>query len=121
MSGAEADYCPVYASIELLQEKWVLHIVRSLLEGPHGFNELARAVGGANTTTLSHRLDRLAHLGIVDKTVESTMPPRTRYELSRAGRELETVIAAIDRWGRKHMQEEVRARGEVVGAARTTA
>ena len=105
VSGVNHDYCPVYASIDLLQEKWVLHIVRSLLRGPHGFNELARAVGGANTTTLSLRLERLETIGIVDKTIESTMPPRTRYELSCAGRELETVIAAIDRWGRTHMQE----------------
>ena len=120
MTAADHDYCPVHASIELLQEKWVLHIVRSLLEGPHGFNELARAVGGANTTTLSHRLDRLSRLGIVDKTVESTMPPRTRYELSRAGRELETVITAIDRWGRNHMQEGVDARSRRVAQATET-
>jgi DNA-binding HxlR family transcriptional regulator len=49
----------------------------------------------------------LETIGVVDKTVESTMPPRTRYELSCAGRELETVIAAIDRWGRTHMREGV--------------
>jgi DNA-binding HxlR family transcriptional regulator len=121
VSATSHDYCPVYASIELLQEKWVLHIVRSLLEGPHGFNELARAVGGANTTTLSHRLDRLVGLGIVDKTVESTMPPRTRYELSSAGRELETVIAAIDRWGRSHMQEAAPERPEAARAVETAA
>jgi DNA-binding HxlR family transcriptional regulator len=106
VARADQDYCPVYASIDLLQEKWVLHIVRSLLEGPHGFNELARAVGGANTTTLSQRLEHLERLGVVHKTVESTMPPRTRYELTRAGRELDAVIAAIDCWGRAHMQEE---------------
>lgn len=103
VSGADHEYCPVYASIELLQEKWVLHVVRSLLERPHGFNELARAVGGANATTLSLRLERLERLGVVVKTVESTMPPRTRYELTPAGRELEAVISAIDRWGRAHM------------------
>ena len=96
-------YCPVYDSIELLQEKWVLHIVRALLEGPHGFNELGRAVGGANTTTLSQRLDHLERLGLVDKTIESTMPPRTRYELTDSGRELQTIIDAIDAWARKHM------------------
>ena len=106
MSSAHHDYCPVYASIDLLQEKWVLHIVRSLLEGPHGFNELARAVGGANATTLSQRLERLERIGAVHKTVESTMPPRTRYALTSAGRELEGVIAAIDRWGRAHMQRD---------------
>jgi DNA-binding HxlR family transcriptional regulator len=109
VATADDDYCPVYASIELLQEKWVLHIVRSLLEGPHGFNELARAVGGANATTLSQRLDRLERLGVVDKTVESTMPPRTRYELTPAGRELDGVIAAIDRWGRAHMAHDMDA------------
>lgn len=97
------DYCPVYASIDLLQEKWVLHIVRSLLQKQHGFNELARAVGGVNATTLSHRLEHLEELGVVKKTVESTMPPRTHYQLTAAGRELEAVIRAIDRWGRDHM------------------
>ena len=106
MASSEHDYCPVYASIDLLQEKWVLHIVRSLLQGPHGFNELSRAVGGANATTLSQRLDHLETLGVVDKTVESTMPPRTRYQLTTAGRELEVVIDAIDRWGRAHMQQD---------------
>lgn len=99
----ERSYCPVYDSIELLQEKWVLHIVRALLAGPHGFNELGRAVGGANTTTLSQRLEHLERVGLVDKTVESTMPPRTRYELTAAGRELQAIIDAIDTWARRHM------------------
>lgn len=97
--------CPVHSSIELLQEKWVLHIVRALLAGPHGFNELGRAVGGANTTTLASRLEHLERLGIVDKTIESTMPPRTRYELTQIGRDLDDVVAAIDAWARKHMRQ----------------
>lgn len=106
MSKLNHDYCPVYASIDLLQEKWVLHIVRSLLQGQHGFNELSRAVGGANATTLSQRLEHLEALGVVNKTVESTMPPRTHYQLTAAGRELEAVIDAIDRWGQAHMQHD---------------
>jgi DNA-binding HxlR family transcriptional regulator len=31
------------------------------------------------------------------------MPPRTRYELTDSGRELQTIIDAIDAWARKHM------------------
>ncbi len=104
MSSHDAVFCPVYDSIQLLQEKWVLHIVRALLAGPHGFNELARAVGGVNTTTLSNRLEHLERLGVVIKTVESTMPPRSRYELSASGTALQKVIEAIDGWGRAHMQ-----------------
>ena len=36
--------CPAYRAIGVLQEKWVLHIVRALLGGEKGFNELARSV-----------------------------------------------------------------------------
>ncbi len=100
----ELTSCPVHASIELLQEKWVLHIIRALLDGPSGFNALSRAVGGVNTTTLTQRLDHLEELGLITKTVESTMPPRSRYELSEAGRELQTVIDSIDAWARKHIR-----------------
>ena len=103
MTDHDHAYCPVYESIQLLQEKWVLHIVRALLEGPMGFNGLSRAVGGVNTTTLAARLEHLEQVGVVDKTVESTMPPRTRYELTVAGRELQGVIDAIDGWARAHM------------------
>jgi DNA-binding HxlR family transcriptional regulator len=98
----QQDFCPVREYINVLQEKWVLHILRSLLDGNKGFNELGREVGGANPATLSQRLDRLERLGIVEKNVRSTMPPRTEYGLTRAGVELEDVIAAIDRWSRRH-------------------
>jgi DNA-binding HxlR family transcriptional regulator len=30
----EGAFCPVYAALNLLQEKWTLHIIRALLEGP---------------------------------------------------------------------------------------
>jgi DNA-binding HxlR family transcriptional regulator len=96
-------FCPVFDSIELLQEKWTLHIVRALLQGPHGFNELARAVGGANATTLATRLEHLEREGIVRKTTLSIMPPRSRYELTDAGVALQRVIEAIDAWANAHL------------------
>lgn len=98
------SFCPVFASIEILQEKWMLHIVRRLLDGASGFNELSRAVG-VNAVTLSARLDRLERLGVVTRTVESDLPPRTRYELTQAGRDLQQVIDAIALWGTTHLVE----------------
>ncbi len=99
------EFCPVHASIDLLQGKWVLHIIRALLAGPRGFNAIARDVGGVNTATLAQRLEKLEQLGVISKHVESTMPPRTRYELTRAGYELQDVIDSIDAWARKHIKE----------------
>ncbi len=103
MTGEER-FCPVYAAIELLQEKWTLHIIRALLEAPRGFNELARAIGGCNPATLAQRLERLAELGVIEKEVTSHMPPRTRYSLTEAGRALEAVLQAIESWGRRYLK-----------------
>ena len=97
--------CPAIAAIELLQEKWVLFIVRSLLEGAKGFNELRREVGGCNPSTLSERLDTLEKRGIITKTVCSTMPPRTSYELTASGVALQNVILEIDAWSRQHLKQ----------------
>lgn len=97
------ELCAVHDAMKVLQGKWTLQIVRTLLLGPRGFNELARAVGGCNPATLSKRLDELVELGVVTKRVESTMPPRTCYTLTRAGRALDGVVTAIERWGERHL------------------
>ncbi len=89
----------LYGAFMLLQEKWTLFIVHHLLGGPRGFNELGRTALGVNTTTLSQRLDLLERAGLVTRTVHSTMPPRTSYELTDAGRGLAPVIEAIGAWG----------------------
>lgn len=81
-----------------------MHIVRALLQGSMGFNELGRTVGGCNPATLKLRLDRLEELGIVRRTVHSYMPPRTSYELAPAGVALQEVIDAIDGWARRHLE-----------------
>ncbi len=100
------QFCPVHASIEILQSKWTMHVIRSLLQnGDQGFNDLRRAVG-ANPATLSERLDFLERMGVVRKTVHSMMPPKTSYALTAAGVALQDVIDAIATWGQAHLDEE---------------
>jgi DNA-binding HxlR family transcriptional regulator len=97
--------CPsrhLTAGVNLLQEKWVLLIVRVLLSGPQGFNDMARNAGDVNSTTLAQRLARLEKAGLVKKTVQSIMPPKTSYELTASGLALQPVIEAIEAWSAKY-------------------
>jgi DNA-binding HxlR family transcriptional regulator len=97
--------CPsrhLTAGVNLLQEKWVLLIVRVLLNGPVGFNDMARNAGDVNSTTLAQRLGTLEKAGMVKKTVQSVMPPKTSYELTEVGLALEPVVTAIERWSEKY-------------------
>ncbi|GAA5435257.1 winged helix-turn-helix transcriptional regulator [Deinococcus sp. A31D244] len=98
-------FCPVYRAIGVLQEKWVLHIVRALLNGEKGFNELARAVGGCNSATLTQRLEHLETLALISKRTEDSQGKLARsvYTLSPAGLELQSVINAIDTWAVAHL------------------
>ena len=100
---SEHSFCPVFNAINVLQEKWTLHIIRGLLSGPTGFNELRRVAGGVNAATLSQRLEGLEQLGILTKTIQSTMPPRTSYQLTPAGVALQSVVDAIDCWARDNL------------------
>jgi DNA-binding HxlR family transcriptional regulator len=91
----------------LLQEKWALSIVYVLLRGPNGFNDVGRGAGSVNSATLVRRLSRLEQAGLVRKTVRSTMPPRTTYELTKSGRALEPVITALARWSERYGGEDL--------------
>lgn len=106
-SRAAADpYCPVHDAIAVLQGKWTMQIVHALIDGPMGFNELARAIGGCNPSTLTQRLDTLVRLDLLTRRVEASSPPRTLYSLTPAGAALQPVVEAIERWGRQHLRKD---------------
>ena len=99
-------FCPVHDAIAVLQAKWTLQIVHALIDGPMGFNELSRAIGGCNPSTLAQRLDTLVRLDLLARQVEASTPPRTLYSLTSAGAALQPVVGAIERWGRQHLRKD---------------
>jgi len=106
--AAMSASCPspkALAAFILIQEKWTLRIVYALRPGPLGFNRIKRDVGGVNSTTLAQRLVLLEQVGLLRKTVHSTMPPRTSYELTAAGHALEPIIDALAAWGERHLPD----------------
>jgi DNA-binding HxlR family transcriptional regulator len=110
----ETTHCPAKAGIEALQDRWVLHIVSTLLEGPKGFNAIGRAVGGCSPTTLTHRLTRLESLGIIAKA-EGKEGCRACYRLTESGAELNQVISAIRDWADNHLSDQPPRRDEATG------
>ncbi len=97
------SFCPVHNAINILQEKWTMHIIRGLLSGTKGFNELRRITGGVNAATLTQRLEHLERIGLLTKTVHSTMPPRTAYALTEAGVGLQKVVDAVAYWANRYL------------------
>ncbi len=101
---AMPSFCPVAASMDILHEKWTLHIVHALLLGHKRFNEIGHALGGINPSTLRERLRRLEVEGIVVRHVIATIPPWVEYELTPKGDALKDVMDAMAAWAIKWME-----------------
>jgi DNA-binding HxlR family transcriptional regulator len=95
-------HCPVNATLNLLNRRWTLHIVRTLLDGKKRFNEIARR-NGINPRTLRERLRQLEEEGVVQRTVVSAMPPNVEYALTDKGRSLNAIFEALAEWGKAWM------------------
>jgi DNA-binding HxlR family transcriptional regulator len=104
---AASIYCPVAATMDLLNQKWTLHIIRELMSGKRRFNELAHRVGGCNSRTLRERLRSLEEEEIVLRHVVNTIPPWVEYELTEKGHALNGVIESIASWGIRWMSHQV--------------
>ena len=93
-----AQYCPIAKASEILGDRWTLLIVRELLHGVDGFNELQRGLPGISRSVLTERLRSLERAEIVERRTG----PRGRtleYRLTPAGRDLEPVVQAMGEWG----------------------
>ncbi|MSQ62089.1 MAG: transcriptional regulator, partial [Dehalococcoidia bacterium] len=66
------EYSPVRATLALLGQKWVPHILLELSHGKRRFNELGQLIGGCNSRTLRDRLRALQALGIAERHIIAT-------------------------------------------------
>jgi DNA-binding HxlR family transcriptional regulator len=93
-----AQYCPIAKASEILGDRWTLLIVREMLGGASGFNELQRGLPGISRSVLADRLRSLERAEVVERRTG----PKGRtldYRLTLAGRDLEVVVQAIGEWG----------------------
>lgn len=90
------QFCPMAKAMEVLDERWTLLIVRELLLGSTGFNDLRRGVPRMSPALLSKRLRTLARAGVVEHFTEDG---RSGYRLTDSGRELHAVVEALGQWG----------------------
>src|SRR5947209_5381176 len=96
-------FCPVNATLDLLNQRWNLRIVRTLLSGKKRFNEIGRE-NGINPRTLRDRLRDLEAEGSIHREVISTMPPNVEYSLTKKGLALNDIFEALAAWGIKWMK-----------------
>lgn len=90
--------CSIARTLDVVGEWWTLLIVRDALRGATRFDEFRASLGVARGV-LSSRLRKLVEQGILERRQYSEHPPRYEYTLTRKGRALAPIIAAMITWG----------------------
>lgn len=89
------EYCSIARALELLGERWTLHILRDLLTGPKRFGELMELVVGITPKWLTTRLRALEEGGLVRRDGRL-------YELTASGKALRPVLEELSLWSTEY-------------------
>jgi len=106
-------FCPVARGLDLIGERWTLVLVRHLLGGPRGFQELRNRTGIA-PRVLSTRLRQLTERSFVE-TVRAGS--RSLYALTPFGRALEPIVREIALWWVRHQMKQSGPYSETAAAS----
>jgi len=96
--GLDADRCPVRNLLDRIGDRWSILLLTMLAAGPMRFNALARAVPDISKRMLSQTLRNLETDGLIDRTVEPSVPPRVTYSQTALGQSLMGPMLGLIYW-----------------------
>jgi DNA-binding HxlR family transcriptional regulator len=92
MKSRYGQFCPVAVASEIFAERWTPIILRELVLGSRGFNEIHRGVPRISRALLAKRLRELTAAGVLEAA-------EGEYRLTDAGQELGEVVKSLGAWG----------------------
>jgi DNA-binding HxlR family transcriptional regulator len=92
------DTCTVASTLEVIGERWTMHVLREAFLGVRRFEDFRRNIGVARNI-LSDRLNTLVAEGILRRELYSEHPPRYEYRLTRKGVDLYGILVELMIWG----------------------
>ncbi|MBR8643246.1 helix-turn-helix transcriptional regulator [Streptomyces tuirus] len=114
VSEAEA-LCPYRLVLEHVTSRWGVLVLIELLDRPHRFSELRRAISqyggrGVSEKMLTQTLQTLERDGLVHRDAKPVIPPRVDYSLTGLGREAAEQVRALSQWTHDRMADVEKAR-----------
>ena len=90
-------------AFSFLGKRWNGVLLGTLANGPAGFADLRRSIGGISDSVLSERLTELTTAGLIQRAVSQTPPITVEYSLTDAGTALTPALNELTDWARKNL------------------
>jgi len=95
----------VIDALYVLNGKWKLALIVSLVQSSKRFNEIQNEVTGISAKVLAKELKDLELNDFIKRNVYPTTPVTIIYEATEYSRTLKSVIAALGAWGEQHREK----------------
>ncbi|MFJ3665696.1 winged helix-turn-helix transcriptional regulator [Streptomyces sp. NPDC090106] len=99
--------CPYRLVLEHVTSRWGVLVLITLLDRPHRFSELRRAVSGFGRSVsekmLTQTLQTLERDGLVHRDAKPVIPPRVDYSLTNLGTEAAQQVRSLALWTERRM------------------
>ena len=92
-------WCPVEATLSLIDGKWKPTILLHLKDGPRRFNELRRLLPHVTQRMMTLQLRALERDGIIWRKDFGKNPPHVEYGFTAMGLTLGPILGAMEHWG----------------------
>lgn len=102
------QYCPIARALDVLGDRWTLLVLRELLAGDRRFTDLRSNLPGVTPAVLTDRLRSLTERGLIE-SVPAPHGSRSRYSITRRGRDAVPVMRALARFGMPLLEDPAEA------------
>ena len=94
----------VVDALYVLNGKWKLAVILSLVQSSKRFNEIQQELGSISPKVLAKELKDLELNEFIERKVFPTTPVTIIYEATAYSRTLKDVLAALNLWGANHRE-----------------
>jgi DNA-binding HxlR family transcriptional regulator len=95
----------VLDALYVLNGKWKLALILSLVQSSKRFNEIQQEVTGISAKVLANELKDLELNDFISRNVYPTTPVSIIYEATEYSRTLKNVLAELSNWGEQHREK----------------
>lgn len=95
---------PVERALKVIAGRWKPIILYYLFDGPKRLSELKRMLPQITQKVLIQQLREMEKHGLVTRQIFAEVPARVEYSATEVGLELEPVLLALCKRGRKHAE-----------------
>lgn len=90
--NTEKIVCPVDKTLNLINKKWSIQIIRDMFFGKKHFKEFKEDKPNLSNKVLSNCLKELEENALIEKRVLNTTPITTEYHLTEYGKSMNRIV-----------------------------